>query len=502
MTPAGQQRWRFALLPALAGATLTALLLLAARHELGETAARLALARNQQRADLLAQQLQQSLRDAAHQVRLLARSPRLQPGASAALRQAELDDLVEHAPRFVWVGVVAPDGRVMAGSRGALQGASIAHHPVFRNGRDGLLSDLHPVLAAAQAATPAPQAGDAAALIDIGEPVLDDSGAVVAVVTAHLGLGWVREQLALSLGPADRAAADGLQGLVVSSLDGRSVVPGIALPAGLPTGLGPAHLWRDAEGRAWFIAQSLLRGSSGETPLLPWRTVVLQSEATVLAPLRALTLSMAALGLTASLLLAGAGLGLARRLTPVWDAQFDAALAGSLAADGSRVAARVQALLAGRAAITSPTERLLHWLASDAALQHQALAHLPMAVALADRDYRIGALNPAFTRLLGWTIDTLHGRPVLEPLLENGEITPWARLLHELQAEPGEFVCRLRALTASGMRVPVQCHLVPMFDVPGHLLGALLLVQDLRATPSARALQATPEGSAPDTVIR
>ncbi|MFG6459059.1 PAS domain-containing protein [Roseateles sp. BYS96W] len=485
MTPAGRQRWRFALVPALAGAVLTALLLAAARHELAETATRLALARNQQRADLLAQQLQQSLRDAVNQVRLLARSPLLRPGAAPARRQAELDGLVEHSPRFVWAGVVAADGHVLAGSHGALAGQSIAHRPVFREGRDGLLSDLHPVVAAAPAGASTRPADEAAGLIDIGEPVLDDSGAVVAIVTAHLGLGWVREQLALSLGPADRAAADGLQGLVVSSLDGRSAVPGIAVPAGLPTGLGPARLWQDAQGRRWLSAQALLRGGSGETPLLPWRTIVLQSEATVLAPLRAVTLSMAALGLAASLLLAGAGLWLARRLTPVWDPQFDTALAGPVAADGSQVASRVQALLAERANGASPTERLLGWLASDAALQHQALAHLPMAVALADRDYRIGALNPAFTRLLGWTTDTLHGRPVLEPLLENGEITPWARLLHELQAEPGEFVCRLQALTASGTRVPVQCHLVPMFDAPGHLLGALLLVQDLRAPPAA-----------------
>ncbi|MFG6486731.1 PAS domain-containing protein [Roseateles sp. BYS78W] len=488
MTPASRLTWRFALLPALAAVALTAIMLGGGRRLLHEEITQRALARNQQHADLLAQQLQLSLRDAVGQVRLLARSPLLRPGASLPRVRAELDDLVERSPRFVWVGLVAPDGRVLAGSHGWLEGQSIAQRPVFRDGRDGMLGDVHEAVALTPLLPLAP--GSSPELIDIGEPVIDDNGNVVGVVTAHLGLSWVREQLALSLGAAETATAEGLQGLVLTTLGGRSVVSGAAVPAGLPSGLGPPRTWRDADGRPWLLAQSTLRGSAGETPLLPWRAVVLQSEDSALAPLRGLTLSMLAIGIGAALLLGGAGFWASRRLLTPWDPLFDAVLT-SPAADGAQVAERVQALVARRDRPT-PAERLMGWLARDAGNLRRALDHLPVAIALADRQYRLEYLNPAFTRLLGWTGETTLGHPVVEPLLDTAGREAWARLLLQLQDEPGEFVARLDALTPGGARVAVQIHLVPMYDAPGRPVGALAVLHDLRGGRSDRPHGGTP----------
>lgn len=479
MTPASRLTWRFALLPALAVVALTAVMLGGGRRLLSEATTQRALATHQQRADLLAVQLQLSLRDAVNQVRLLARSPLLRPDAAAGRMRAELDDLVERSPRFVWVGLVAPDGRVLAGSRGWLEGQSIAQRPVFRDGRAGMVGDVHEAVTLARLLSATP--GATTELIDIGEPVRNEAGEVIAVVTAHLGLGWVREQVALSLGTAE--AAEGLQGLVLTAQGGRSVVPGATVPAGLPSGLGPAQPWRDADGRRWLLAQSTLRGSAGETPLLPWRTVVLQREDAALAPLRGLTLSMLAIGVGAALLLGGAGFWASRRMLTPWDPLFDAVLAGP-GTDGARVADRVQALVARRARPT-PAEMLMGWLARDAGNLRRALDHLPVAIALADRQSRLAYLNPAFTRLLGWTGGHALGRPVMEPLLDAAEHDAWARLLQQLQAEPGEFVSRLEALTPTGDRVAVQLHLVPMFDAPGQPVGALAILHDLRAERSA-----------------
>ncbi|WP_422011218.1 ATP-binding protein [Roseateles sp.] len=339
---AARPAWRFALLPALAVAVLTCVLLALQHRLLGQELVERSLVRNQQRADVLGLQLQLALRDAVSQVRILARSPLLRPGAPLSRARAELDHLVARSPRFVWVGLVTPDGQVLAGSRGWLEGGSLAERPVFRRGIDGMVGDLHEAVLLAPLMARLP--GGASELIDIGEPVLNDAGEVVAVVTAHLGLGWVREQLALGLGEPDAAAAQGLRGLVVTEPGTRSVVPGTTLPADLPAAGAPAQAWasdQQSGAQRWLVAQSALRGiSGGEAPILPWRAIVLQSEDAALAPLRALTRTMLWAGVATALVLAAAGYWAARRLLTPRAPRFDADLTRGSAPAQVRVTER------------------------------------------------------------------------------------------------------------------------------------------------------------------
>lgn len=479
---AARLTWRFALLPALAVVALTVVMLVCGYRLLGDELTRRALASHQQRADLLSLQLQLSLSDAVGQVQSLARSPLLRPGVPPDRIRAELDDLVARSPRFVWVGLVAPDGRVLAASRGWLEGQGIAHRPVFARGRQGMVGDVHPAVTLAPLLNQLQ--GGTTELIDIGEPVRDEDGKVVAVVCAHLGLHWVSEQLALSLGAPEAAAQTGVQGLVLTTSPvERSVVPGTVAPPRLPSDISHAQVWLGDDGSRRLLAQSQVR----DPRLLPWRTVVLQDEAQALAPLRAFGTTMLWIGIGTALLLGGAGFWATRRLLLPWDPLFDAVLSGQDGheADPAAVAARVQTLVAARAQPT-PTEKLLGWLARDAGNLRRALDHLPVAIALADRQLRCEHVNPAYTRLLGWTPDTARGRLVGEPLLDAPGREAWARLLLLLQAEPGEFVSRLEALTPSGAGVAVQQHLVPMFDARGGLVGALAVVHDIRAERSAR----------------
>lgn len=446
MTPAARLTWRFALLPAVAVAALTVVMLACGHRLLGEELTRRALASHQQRADLLALQLQASLSDAATQVRQLARSPLLRPGAPQARVRAELDHLVERAPGFVWAGLVDPHGRVLAESPGR-------------------------------------SAGESGTSLTLDAAVRGEAGEVLATVTARLGLGWVREQLELSLGAPEQSREAGLQGLVLAG--GRSLVAGMAAPAGLPDDAGPARVWRGADGQRWLLARATLQGLPEGAAQPPWETVVLQREEAALAPQRALDLAMLLIGSGAALLLAAAGAWAGRRLLQPWDPVIGAVLDGH-DGDQAALAARVQTLVAQRAEPT-PTERLLGWLAQDAGHLRRAIDHLPVAVALADRHDRCEYVNPAYTRLLGWTTEAARGRRIGEPLVDPAGREALALLHAQLGESPGEFVQRLQALTPSGETVAVQCHLVPMFDAQGRRVGALSVVHDIRPEHSARA---------------
>ena len=477
----GAPTWKVALLPALTAAVLTCLLLVF-QHQLmdGELRER-SIARNQQRADVLALQVQLALRDAVNQVRMLAHSPLMTPSTPRARVRAELERVVAESPRFVWIGLTTPDGRVVAGTHGWLEDTSIAQRPVFAHGNRGMVGDAHKAVALAPLL--ATLKADPGELIDVGEPVLNDSGELVGVLTAHLGLDWLKGQIELSLGDVPMQRSLGLQALVITTAGQRSLVPGSLPPKELPEALPTTGRWVAPDGTAYLVVESRLRSGVDDAPLLPWRTVVLQTERDALALSDSLSNTMFGVGLLATLLLATAGAFAARQLLSTWEPVFEAA-----AGDGNAaaVAERVQALVAQRSQ-PSATEVLIGWLARDAGNLRRAFDHLPVALALTDRDFRCEYLNPAFTRLLGWTMESMRGRLVGELLVEAADRASLARIYQQLGETPGEFVSRLDACTPDGQAVAVQVHLVPMFDATGQAVGVLALVHDIRAERSARA---------------
>lgn len=479
MSQASRLTWRFALLPALIVAVLTSVMLAVEHRLLDRELTERGLQRVQQRADVLGLQLQSALRDSVNEVRLLARSPLMQPDTPPARVRAELDKLLAQSPKFVWIGLVNLDGQVLAGSRGWLEGRSIATRPVFIGGRSGMVGDMHPSVALA------PLIGRTQDLIDIGEPVRDDQGKLIAVLAAHLGLDWVDSLVQVAIGDPATARAQGLNGLVMTAADTHSVISGALVPAGLPHDIPTALVWDNNAGTRYFTAQARPTAAQPEAPVLRWRAVVQQREDAALALVDTLSNTMLRIGGVAALLLAGAGIWMSRRMLNPWGPMFEAVLAHERLGDQAGVASRVQALVAQRGAPT-PAERLLAWLARDAGNLRRALEHLPVALALVDRDYRVEYLNPAFTRLLGWTTESIRGTLAGECMVGPTEHDGLQRLYQQLGDPPGEFVMRLEALTASGDRVAVQWHLVPMYDADGERVGALSLAYDIRAERSAR----------------
>ena len=479
---AAAARWplpvRYALLPALAVVATTAVLLVVTRTLLVEDLSRRTLLRVEHRAATLARELADALDARVLQVQWLARSPRLQGQPPAERVRAELESLTGASGQFVWLALVSTAGQVVAATQGRLEGQSIADDPAFRRARTAGWIGVVDAAPSGQRTTPR---------LDIGEPVHDAQGRLLGVLVAQVDAGGIERLLEAATGPAAVAREFGLQAHLLSRADGRSVL-NTAPPPVLPAAPGPAGGVRDADGRSHFAASRDLGGHAGAA--LPWRVLVLQDRDVALQPVQVVTRSMLALATLAALALGLAGYLLARRLLRPWDPVFDSVLARLQAAPQPRsMAEGVDAIARELAAAPAPPgrETLVGRLARGARELKRVIDHLPVGVALVDRDLRVEYLNPSYTRLLGWTTEQVRGRLAAEFLFDAVERGEFLRLFDQLAEPPGEVAARFDALRPDGGRVAVQWQLVPLVDAEGRLDGAIAVVQDVRAERIARA---------------
>lgn len=475
-------RWplpvRCALLPALAVVATTAVLLVVTRTLLVEDLSRRTLLRVEHRAATLARELADALDARVLEVQWLARSPRLQGQQPAAIVRAELESLTGASGRFVWLALASTDGRVVVATQGRLEGQSIADHMAFRRAGTAGWIGVVDSTPSGQRTTPR---------LDIGEPVHDAQGRLLGVLVAQVDAGGIERLLEAATGPAAVAREFGLQAHLLSRSDGRSVLTAAPPPA-LPAAPDPTGGVRDADGRRHFAASRDLGGYAGAA--LPWRVLVLQDRDVALQPVQVVTRSMLALATLAALALGLAGYLFARHLLRPWDPVFDSVLARLQAAPQPRsMAEGVDTIARELAAAPAPPGRdvLLSRLARGARDLKRVIDHLPVGVALVDRDLRVEYLNPSYTRLLGWTTDQVRGRRAAEFLFDAVERGEFLRLIDQLAEPPGEVAARFDALRPDGGRVAVQWQLVPLVDGEGRLDGAIAVVQDIRAEHIARA---------------
>lgn len=480
---------RQALVPALAVALLTAVLLAMAQALLVDELAERALDAAQHRADDLAQQLDAELRSGVREVQLLARA--LRPGMAPDAARAELEHLRQRSDKFVWLGVVAMDGTVQVGTQGWLEGRSIATRPVFRQALQGsFVGDAHAAVALADLM--ASQGQGSQDLLDIGEPLRDAQGRIVGVLAAHLGVNWI-EQLRRRVAGTHADAQHAVASVhVLTGHDHRRLAGGVRVPDGVPVQLSAPMRVRDLAGHRYFAAVQPLGGDAA-TALLPWRVLVLVPQDEALGPAHRIMQSMAALGVLAAGLVAVAGVWLSRRMLLPWGPLFDAVLKrspavqvpGSLAADVKAVVQELQQHAVGPP--LTGAEALLLRLARDAVDLRRIVDQLPISLALIDAGFRVEYVNPAYTRLLGWTTAQVRGRIAAEFLFDAVERAEFVRQFDLLGDPPAEFGSRFFALTPGGERVPVQWHFVPLLDAAGTMVGAVAMLHDIRPELAARA---------------
>ncbi len=241
-------------------------------------------------------------------------------------------------PEFAWIGVVNPDGRILAATHGALEGASVADRSWFALGLKR--SKIGDARLAPMAATSLSAASDRAPgpYVDLSAPVIDAKAETIGVIGAQLSRRWLLD-LAGRLGQNVRESAgteallldqDGMVLVGPASLKGKrwkatrestdTIEPTAALNAPREGIEWPPGVERLADGRRYLIARATPGPFDPLHAVLGWRVVVLQPFQDATQRIRILQGQITAVLLGLGLLAALLGLLLTRRVTRDLDA--------------------------------------------------------------------------------------------------------------------------------------------------------------------------------------
>jgi len=116
-----------------------------------------------------------------------------------AIIRSVMEQLQSTLPEYAWIGYATPDGLVRAGTKGMLEGASVAARPWFIEGlKSSTVQDVHDAKLLAQSLGPAPD-GDPFRFVDVAVPVRAEDGTLLGVLGAHMSWSWAAEVRRLML---------------------------------------------------------------------------------------------------------------------------------------------------------------------------------------------------------------------------------------------------------------------------------------------------------------
>lgn len=394
---------RFIWLPAIAMALVVAALYLVVRWWVaGEIDASSRL-RAEQRSLLLAGQLESSMETLHLQLRQLSRRLALRPLKEVDSLRADLEWLQARSQGFVWIGLVTPEGRVLAGTRGWLEGASLDERPVFVRAKTGpYLGDFHPALLL-QPFLAASGRG-APSVADMGLPLFDAQGQLRAVLVAHISHDWL-----LSLG--ERLVSPPEQSRLGFSwflLDSRDQALNGPPPFAMPKQASPwTHRVTGSAGRDRYYISGTPMSVGLESSALRWTAVVSLRETEAASTLRAFDRRLGVAALLAALLAAGLGFLVSRRLMRPYDRLLEvvgqryAAATASTDFKGYLDDLSRELSAAGVRDDEDPESALLMRVARDASQLRHLLDSLPVAVCILGEGQRLLYANRLFGTLLG-----------------------------------------------------------------------------------------------------
>lgn len=123
------------------------------------------------------------------EVKLLLGMQGLTNDTNAGVLREQLERLQDNHNVVSWIGFTDPEGTVQAATGGILEGVSIAHRPVFIEGREALwIGDVHEAVLLAQL-LPNPS-GEELKFVDIATPVYNQNDEFQGVLAVHLSWEW------------------------------------------------------------------------------------------------------------------------------------------------------------------------------------------------------------------------------------------------------------------------------------------------------------------------
>lgn len=475
---------RFAGVPALVLLTLTGLLYLGTTHLVAQELNSQAKLRIEQRSRLLAERLATALNASVRGVQDVARFESRTWSANQMPSRTELEWARKGLPHYVWMGFINSDGIVRVATDGLLEGQYVAERPVFKQGRHGLmLKDFHKPVALAPYLQQA-DVGPMLEIADIAVPVRDRKGAFQGVIAAHIGTRWVFELASSTLSDAE-ARQLGLSWYIVTG-DGAVLSKDNKLPFAVPRQAGAAVPATSRDGRNFLVATNTVGVPGSMEASLGWRVVMASNGDTTLEPLRKFHRNLAIFAFFGAGVFALGGFLVARRTLRPFGRVFDVLGERFHAAGAEQYKSYGEYLesISDELALELPQDPLgggdiLLRLARDAKQLRRVIDHFPLGLAISNTDFRVEYVNPAYTRMLGWTRASVYNRRAGEFLMDDELRKQFQMQLDQVRQSPAELVARFDAQCADGSTLPIQWQLIPLYGQTGEFSGIMTLVQDL-----------------------
>ncbi|MFZ6654482.1 sensor histidine kinase [Undibacterium sp. TJN19] len=262
--------------------------------------------------------LDQTMQKAVGDAQLLSQLDQVKNTKDPADIRRILDSLQKTFPAYAWIGLAELDGKVVASTKGLLEGQDVSQRPWFQNGKKELYAgDYHPALLLQKLM---PYSADPWRFVDVAIPIQHSDGTPRGVIGFHLSWGWARSIAQTLLAPADQQYS---VEIIVAREDG-TVILG---PKGMEESkIKTASLTQSRSGKSgateetWADGQKYLTGyaMAGQArnyPALQWSVLVRQRKDIAMAALGKLEHEILILGAVLALILALIAALLTRRLS-------------------------------------------------------------------------------------------------------------------------------------------------------------------------------------------
>ena len=261
--------------------------------------------------------LDRSMFERYREVRLLAE--RISGESDRAGVRSELEAMQQTYPNYAWIGLVDPQGRVVASTGALLHGSDVSARPWFRNAQAGAnVGDVHEALLLAKL-LPRPN-GEPLRLVDLAFPVTWPGSAQPGVLGVHLSWQWARDIESAIFMPVRRnrtvepliVSAQGVVLLGPGDAEGRPLdVPSLAAASAGAAGYRTER-WPD--GKDYLVGYAADKGYMGY-PGMGWRVLVRQELEVAYEPVRDLQQRLLLWGLSVAAIFSLLGWAVARAVT-------------------------------------------------------------------------------------------------------------------------------------------------------------------------------------------